>query len=126
MEWLLPLSIIVGSLILGAAAIVVARIVAASKQQQAPPTGFPSLGNMPLLEFPQSPQGAPVEPTDIPVNADDVDIGTRVLSYSQGRWWRAEVISRVSRDQVRIHYLGWDSKWDAVVPIDELQVDLGT
>jgi hypothetical protein len=48
---------------------------------------------MPTIEFPQSEEGVPVEPSDIPVGPDtDLEIGARVLSFSQGRWWRAEVV----------------------------------
>lgn len=80
---------------------------------------------MPHLEFPDSDEGAPVEPSDIPVGPDTaLEVGSRVLSFSQGRWWRAEVVGLEPDGMVKIHFPGWDSKWDVVVPREELQVDL--
>ena len=82
-------------------------------------------GAFPLVEFPQSDEGRPVEPTDIPVGPETpLEVGSTVLSYSQGRWWRAEVIGLEPGDRVRLHFPGWDAKWDVTVPREELQVDL--
>jgi hypothetical protein len=79
----------------------------------------------PLLEAPQSEEGHPVEPSDIPVGPDTpLEVGSRVLSFSQGRWWRAEVVALAPEDRVQIHFPGWGDKWDVVVPREELQVDL--
>ena len=81
--------------------------------------------SVPVVELPQSAEGRPVEPSEIPVTSDTpLEVGSRVLSFSQGRWWRAVVIGLEGEDQVRIHFPGWDDKWDATVSRDELQVDL--
>src|SRR5262249_3388681 len=80
---------------------------------------------LPIVEFPQSDEGRPVQPSDIPVGPETpLEIGSTVLSYSQGRWWRAEVIGLEPGDKIRIHFPGWDAKWDVTVPREELQVDL--
>ncbi len=76
-------------------------------------------------EAPLSDQGMPVEPSGIPLRLETPPKpGATVLSFSQGRWWRAEVVS-VQDDLVKIHYPGWDSKWDVSVRLTELQVDTG-
>ena len=78
-----------------------------------------------VVELPLSEEGRPVEPSDIPVTPHTpLEVGSTVLSFSQGRWWRAVVIALEPDDQVRIHFPGWDAKWDVTVPRDELQVDL--
>lgn len=78
-----------------------------------------------LFETPHSDEGLPVEPSGIPVDADtSLYVGSTVLAYSQGRWWRAEVVALEADDQVTIHFPGWDSKWDVAVPKTELQVDI--
>ena len=80
---------------------------------------------VPVFEAPQSAEGHPVEPSDIPVGPETpLEVGSTVLAYSQGRWWRAEVIGLEGEDQVTIHFPGWDAKWDVTVPREELQVDL--
>jgi hypothetical protein len=85
--------------------------------------GFSPFG--PMFELPRSDEGKPVEPHDIPVGPDTpLEVGSRVLSYSQGRWWRAEVVGFEDDDRVKVHFPGWDSKWDVVVARDDLQVDL--
>ena len=80
---------------------------------------------MPMMEYPHSDEGIPVEPSEIPVGPETpLEVGSRVLAYSQGRWWRAEVVSLEGEDHVKIHFPGWDPKWDTVVAREELQVDL--
>jgi hypothetical protein len=87
----------------------------------------PPNGGMPEIEWPQSDEGNPVEPSGVQVQPETpLEVGTIVLSFSQGRWWRAEVIGLEGDDQVRIHYPGWDAKWDVTVPKTELQVDLSS
>jgi hypothetical protein len=81
---------------------------------------------MPPLEFPNSVDGNPVEPSGIPVRSDTrLEEGSTVLAFSQGRWWRAEVVRVEPGGRVRIRFPGWDPKWDESVPRSELQVDLG-
>jgi hypothetical protein len=83
-------------------------------------------GALPQLAFPQGPEGHPVEPSGIAIEPEThLEVGSIVLSYSQGRWWRAEVIALDGDDEVTIHFPGWDSNWDVTVPRSELQVYLG-
>jgi hypothetical protein len=80
----------------------------------------------PMFETPSGPEGAPVEPSGIAIEPETpLDVGSVVLSFTQGRWWRAEVVALEDNDMVRIHFPGWDAKWDASVPRGELQVYLG-
>jgi hypothetical protein len=81
---------------------------------------------VPMFEAPASSEGIPVEPSGIAIEPETpLDVGSVVLSYSQGRWWRAEVVALEENEMVRIHFPGWDVTWDASVPRGELQVDLG-
>jgi hypothetical protein len=115
----LPEAILLASLILAGTGVVVAVIL---RNRRVPPS--PALRGS-QLEFPHSAVGRPVEPSEIPVGLDyPLEVGSRVLAYSQGRWWRATVIGLEPEDRVRVHFPGWDDKWDVVVPRDELQVDL--
>jgi hypothetical protein len=110
--------------ILIAAAIVVAAVIAAkilakplrsSRLSQAA-AAFPS-----AVDLPQSEEGRPVEPSEVPVDSEArLEVGSTVLAFGQGRWWRVEVIGLEPGGRVRIHFPGWD----AVVPREALQVDL--
>jgi hypothetical protein len=74
-------------------------------------------------EQPISEEGHPVEPSGIPVTAETkLALGSMVLVPAQGRWWRANVIAFEGPDHVRVHYFGWDAKWEEAVPRTELQV----
>lgn len=86
---------------------------------------FANLGMGPLMEAPQSADGCPVEPSGVTVDEDTpLRVGGTVLSFSQARWWRAEIVGFERDGSVHIHFPGWDSKWDTAVPRHELQVDL--
>jgi hypothetical protein len=77
-----------------------------------------------MIEFPLDTGGHPVEPSEVYVQSDTpLEVGSTVLSYWGGRWWRAEVLGLEGDEIVRIHYPGWPSKWDTTVRRDELQVD---
>jgi hypothetical protein len=90
----------------------------------APAAGIPA--NVPLFESPKGLEGYPVEPSGIGIEPETpLEVGSVVLSFSQGRWWRAEVVGLEGDDLVTIHYPGWDSKWDVTVLRGELQVYLG-
>jgi len=50
---------------------------------------------------------------------DNVEIGDQVEAQEKNIWYRAkvtEVYKSVSK--FRIHYLGWNKKWDKTVPFD--------
>jgi hypothetical protein len=96
-----------------------------SRIQNAGPQGAPIEPGMPIIEFPKDQSGHPLEPSGIHLDPETaLAIGDTVLSYSQGRWWRAEVVDMDGDETVTIHFPGWDSKWDATLPKTELQVDL--
>jgi hypothetical protein len=95
-------------------------------QAQAPAQQMQTQHHMPMFESPAGAEGFPVEPSGIAIEPETpLDVGSVVLSYSQGRWWRAEVVALEDDDLVRIHFPGWDEKWDVSVPRGELQVYLG-
>jgi hypothetical protein len=95
--------------------------------REQPMTAPPANLGMPMgVEFPQNDAGNPVEPSGIAIEPETpLDVGSIVLSYSQDRWWRAEVVTVEDDNLVCIHFPGWDSKWDVTVPRGELQVYLG-
>jgi hypothetical protein len=89
------------------------------------PHSAQGIPGMPMMEAPGGPEGYPLEPSGIQMQPETpLEIGSTVLSYSQGRWWRAEVVGIEEDDMVRIHFPGWDEKWDVTIPKTELQVDL--
>ena len=98
-----------------------------SRCKAAPPLQLPQLqAAMPMFEMPSGSEGHPVEPSGIAVEPETpLEVGSIVLSFSQGRWWRAEVVELEDNEMVRIHFPGWDEKWDVSVPRGELQVYLG-
>src|SRR5262245_33756778 len=117
----LPVSIVLASLILAVALVYAARLLAqrpGGNQALTPGAAgqFPLLSSglpFPGMEAPLSSDGFPVEPSGITVQPETpLEVGSTVLAFSQGRWWRAEVIGLESDDRVRIRYPGWDSKWD--------------
>lgn len=82
---------------------------------------FTQRGN---LQSPSSPEGLPVEPSGIWVDEDFfLHVGSRVLALSQGLWHRAVVIDVRRGNRVVVHFTGWDSFWDEVIPRSRLQVD---
>jgi hypothetical protein len=75
------------------------------------------------VEYPEPDSGSPVGPSGVPVGPKTpLKVGSRVLSFWGGSWWRAEVIA-IKKSTVRIHYTGWDSSWDTDVRRKSLQVD---
>jgi len=70
--------------------------------------------------------GRPVQPSGLPVGPDTpLEVGSPVLANWRGMWWRAQVVALESEDRVRIHYVGWDSRWDETVPRSSLLLDTG-
>ena len=125
-EDVLAPAVLFASAILAFAIIYAARTIATAITQQ-PPSGRGS-GSLPPSpqQVPQSSAGFPVEPSGIPVEFEtSLEVGSTVLAFSQGRWWRAEVTALGGDEQVRLHYPGWDPIWDESVPRSALQVDLG-
>jgi hypothetical protein len=122
----LPFAIIIAATVLAmgivVAALIVARGLASGTQAQSQPAPFfPMPSSLPPL----LPVALPVEPSGIAVDADTpLEVGSRVLADWNGIWWRAQVIGLESGGRVRVHYLGWEDRWDETVPRSRLQVDL--
>jgi hypothetical protein len=127
MDWTisLPQAIIVGSGII-AIAIVCAAIVIARRLRPTALNLPQQFSPMPFFVEPHSVEGHPVEPSGISIQPETVlETGTTVLAFSQGRWWRAEVVRLEGDDLVHVHFPGWDAIWDESFPRSDLQVDLG-
>ncbi len=122
---MLPLAVILASITLASAIVYAARTIASAIARQ---SNEQTEGSLPLAHegSPLSAAGFPVEPSGVRVEPETpLELGSNVLAFSQGRWWRAEVTGLHGEEQIRIHYAGWDPIWDESVPRDSLQVDLG-
>ena len=91
---------VAGSIIIAASIVLAAWLISrrsTSSESFQPPV---------LKEYPTSAEGVPVEPSGIAVSADTpLKPGSTVLAFSQGRWWRANVVA-VRGDVVTISYPG--------------------
>jgi len=59
-----------------------------------------------------------------PVSASTpLKAGDRVLAEQYGSWWAAEVLGVQDGGRVKIHYVGWESSWDEVVPRGRLRLE---
>jgi len=65
----------------------------------------------------------PIESTNRPIAADTVLHVGEVLQVEQGGWWAGRVMSLLPDGKVKVHYPGWDSQSDEVVPRTRLQLD---
>lgn len=108
-----------------ASAIVAVALVCAAWALRKLPTAKAAPAPPEEQEYPQSAAGYPVEPSGVPVQPDTpLQVGDTILAPAQGRWWQALIIAIESEDRLRIHYLGWPTKWDESLPRATLQVDL--
>jgi hypothetical protein len=119
----LPDAVVLAALIVAcglvAAAVILRRAVAKA-------SGF-GAGLMPpmAVQYPSSPSGLPAEPSGIQVGPDTpLDVGSKVLAFSMGGWWRAEVLALEADDSVRVRYPGWGDMFDEVLPRSRLQLDI--
>jgi len=65
----------------------------------------------------------PIASTGRKVDAKtELKTGLELQVEWNGQWWAARVV-RIEGDRVRIHYLGWDHRWDEAVSRDRLQLD---
>ena len=68
----------------------------------------------------------PVDPTGRQVTEDtELKPGDRVIALWNDVWWEAEVLGVRSDGKVKVHYSGWDSEWDEVLPRNRLQLSEG-
>ncbi|HEX4998635.1 MAG TPA: hypothetical protein VFY29_10430 [Terriglobia bacterium] len=66
----------------------------------------------------------PIESTGNPVTAQTRLAPKQVLQVEEGRlWWAATIVDVLADERVRIHYLGWGSRSDEIVPRSRLQLD---
>ena len=120
-----PDAIVLAAAIVAAALVYAAHTIARRLPGASAHHASALLPQFPIMEFPQTEAGAPVEPSGLPVGPDTIlEPGDTVLAFSQERWWRAEVVRLEPGDRVRLHFPGWDAKWDDVFPRNDLQVDL--
>ena len=64
----------------------------------------------------------PVQPSGKPVPTElALEVGRPVLVQWKNSWWNGSVIEQLAGGNVRIHYEGWDAKYDEVVPRSRLQ-----
>jgi hypothetical protein len=124
---MLPLAVVFAGVAVTCAIIYAARTIAsaiARQAQNAPANAFLSGSSEKVA---QSLASLPVEPSGIPIEMETrLEVGSTVLAFSHGRWWRAEVTALEGEDHVRIRYPGWGPNWDASMRRTALQVDLGT
>jgi hypothetical protein len=122
----LAFAVILASLILACAIVYAARTIASAVASQPPKDQANAPVSFSPKNVPQSPAGFPVEPSGVPIELEThLEVGSTVLAFSHGRWWRAEVTALEREEHVRIHYPGWDATWDETKPRSALEVDLG-
>ena len=74
--------------------------------------------------IPLTQEGLPVEPSGVPVPPDvPLEPGMPLLAYSQGKWWRATVVTVEAGDVVVVGFPGWDQRRRERVPRKHLQID---
>jgi hypothetical protein len=42
-------------------------------------------------------------------------VGERVEAWSEGKWYKAKILA-TQASQIKVHYIGWDAKWDEWLP----------
>ena len=68
--------------------------------------------------------GHPIPSSGKPVTAKTPLKAGDVLQVEWGgQWWAGKVLNVSAKGDVKIHYLGWASSWDEVVPRSQLQID---
>ena len=73
---------------------------------------------------PSATQAAP-EPAPKAVAATAWKAGSKVDVNWNGQWWQGQVLS-VTGNQYKVHYIGWASSWDEVVPASRLRAPTGS
>jgi hypothetical protein len=66
----------------------------------------------------------PIASTGAAVTQDTpLRAGQLVQLEWNGAWWAARVVGLLPDGRVRVHYLGWEPRWDEEVPRSRLQLD---
>ena len=68
---------------------------------------------------------AAAEPAPKAVAATAWKAGSKVDVNWNGQWWQGQVLSVVGA-QYKVHYVGWASSWDEVVPASRLRAPTGS
>jgi sRNA-binding protein len=64
----------------------------------------------------------PIAPSGVPVTAATaLKAGDAVQVEWGNQWWAGNVVALVPDGNVKIHYAGWDARWDEVVPRSRLR-----
>ncbi len=53
-------------------------------------------------------------------------VGDAVDVQWGGKWWKGQILESRGGGQYKIHYVGWASSWDEVVPSSRLRRPTGT
>ena len=68
-----------------------------------------------------------IESSGLPVGeSTELTIGQEVQLKWGSTWWAASILGFESDGMVRVHYFGWSSQHDEIVPRSDLQLDSGT
>ncbi len=67
------------------------------------------------------PVGRPMPAGEPVAQGDPLAPGTPVEARARGRWFDAQVLHAECEGYVRVHLLGWEPAWDAVVARDRLR-----
>jgi hypothetical protein len=81
----------------------------------ASPTAQPKLNIVRYADDPIS-SGKPV------VAETALEVGQKLQVEWEKQWWHGEILNVLDDGTLKIHYTGWDSKWDEVVPRSRLQL----
>jgi hypothetical protein len=71
------------------------------------------------------PELQPVPPSGLEIDHDTpLVVGSPVLAFTQGYWWRARIVAIEDDEMVRVDFPGWDPSVQMRVPRTQLQLDL--
>jgi len=76
------------------------------------------------LTYPGPTAAAGPVPVEAPASSTVWSAGDAVLIAWGSGWWRGHVLEVVGPDRYRVHYDGWESIWDEVVPAARLAPQL--
>jgi hypothetical protein len=67
-------------------------------------------------------EGDPISSGKRVVASTPLGVGQILQVLWDGKWYHGEVMSVFTDGRVKVHYVGWDSKWDEIVPRTRLQL----